>query len=268
MYMLIGCIVQARMGSTRLPGKVLMKIENNHTMIDFVINQLKFSKNINKIIVATTTLSEDDIIIDFLHKKNINHYRGSEQDVLTRFYECAKFYSLDVIIRITSDCPLIDPEIVDGLIKKFLENDCDFVSAGFPRTFPQGSADIEVFSFKTLEKVWLEAKKPSDREHVCTYIYNNPEKFKIKKAPNTTDYSDFKWSVDRDNDLKFVQEIVKRIPQRPILTNSVLNILKNEPRLIDINKNFISEEGYKKSIQKDKKLGFNDSSKSDNPLLE
>jgi spore coat polysaccharide biosynthesis protein SpsF len=265
--MLIGCIVQARMGSTRLPGKVMMKIENNDTMIDFVINQLNFSKIINKIIVATTTLSEDDKIINLLDQKKINYFRGSDQDVLTRFYECAKFYSLDVIVRITSDCPLIDPEIIDQLITKFLENDCDFVSAGFPRTFPQGSADIEVFSFQTLEKVWLEAKKPSDCEHVCTYIYNNPEKFKIKKIPNPTDHSNFKWSVDRYNDLKFVQEIVKRIPQRPILTNYILNMLKNEPQLIDINKNFIFEEGYKKSIEKDKKLGFIDSDKSINHIF-
>ena len=95
--MLIGCIVQARMGSTRLPGKVMMKIENNDTMIDFVINQLNFSKIINKIIVATTTLYEDDKIINLLDQKKINYFRGSDQDVLTRFYECAKFYSLDVI---------------------------------------------------------------------------------------------------------------------------------------------------------------------------
>ena len=265
--MLIGCIVQARMGSTRLPGKVIMKIENNDTMIDFVIHQLQFSKTLNKIIIATTTLSEDDQIINSLDQKQINFFRGSDQNVLTRFYDCAKFYSLDVIVRITSDCPLIDPQIVDQLIKKFLEGDCDFVSAGFPRTFPQGSADIEVFSFKTLEKVWLEAKKSSDREHVCTYFYNNPKKFKIKKVPNTSDYSNFKWSVDRENDLKFVKEIVKRIPQRPILTDYILNLLKNEPELIDINKNFIFEEGYKKSIKEDEKLGFKNSNKNNNNIL-
>jgi spore coat polysaccharide biosynthesis protein SpsF len=262
--MLIGCIVQARMGSTRLPGKVMMKIQNNNTMIDFVIHQLQFSKTLNKIIVATTTLSEDDKIINLLDQKKIEFFRGSEKDVLSRYYECAKSYSLDVIVRITSDCPLIDPQIVDQLIEKFLECNCDFVSAGFPRTFPQGSADIEVFSFRTLKKVWLEAKKPSDREHVCTYIYNNPEKFKIKKVPNTSDYANFKWSVDRENDLKFVKEIVKKIPQRPILTDNILDLLKNEPKLIDINKNFIFEEGYKKSIQEDKKLGFKNSDKKNN----
>ena len=264
--MLIGCIVQARMGSTRLPGKVIMKIQNNDTMIDFVINQLKFSKTVNKIIIATTTLSEDDKIINLLGQRKIEFFRGSENDVLTRYYECAKFHSLDVIVRITSDCPLIDPEIIDDLVQKFLNSDCDFISPGFPRTYPQGSADIEVFSFRTLKKVWLEAKKPSDREHVCTYIYNNPEKFKIKKVPNTSDYANFKWSVDRENDLKFVQEIVKRISHRPILTDYIINLLKNEPELIDINKNFIFEEGYRKSIEEDKKFGFTNSDKKNNIL--
>ena len=244
--MLIGCIVQARMGSTRLPGKVIMKIQNNDTMIDFVINQLKFSKTVNKIIIATTTLSEDDKIINLFGQRKIEFFRGSENDVLTRYYECAKFHSLDVIVRITSDCPLIDPEIIDDLVQKFLNSDCDFISPGFPRTYPQGSADIEVFSFQSLEKMWLEAKKPSEREHVCSYIYNNPEKFKIIRVPNTSDNSNFKWSVDRENDLKFVQEIVKRISHRPILTDYIINLLKNEPELIDINKNFIFEEGYRK----------------------
>ena len=264
--MLIGCIVQARMGSTRLPGKVIMKIQNNDTMIDFVINQLKFSKTVNKIIIATTTLSEDDKIINLLGQRKIEFFRGSENDVLTRYYECAKFHSLDVIVRITSDCPLIDPEIIDDLVQKFLNSDCDFISPGFPRTYPQGSADIEVFSFQSLEKMWLEAKKPSDREHVCTYIYNNPEKFKIIRVPNTSDNSNFKWSVDRENDLKFVQEIVKRISHRPILTDYIINLLKNEPELIDINKNFIFEEGYRKSIEEDEKFGFTNSDKKNNIL--
>ena len=258
--MLIGCIVQARMGSTRLPGKVMMKIQNNNTMIDFVIHQLQFSKTLNKIIVATTTLSEDDKIINLLDQKKIEFFRGSEKDVLSRYYECAKSYSLDVIVRITSDCPLIDPQIVDQLIEKFLECNCDFVSPGFPRTYPQGSADIEVFSFEALEKMWRESIKPSEREHVCTYIYNNPDKFNILKIPNSLNFSNLKLSIDKVEDLKFVQEIVKRIHKRPILINNVLNILKNEPELVQINKNYVLEEGYKKSIEEDQRLGFTENS--------
>ncbi len=262
--MLVGCIVQARMGSTRLPGKVMMKIQNNNTMIDFVINQLKFSKTLNKMIIATTTLPEDDKIINSLVPKEVEFFRGLEKDVLSRYYECAKFYSLDVIVRITSDCPLIDPYLLDHLVYEFVKNNYDFISPGFPRTFPQGSADIEVFSFQSLEKMWHEAKKPSEREHVCTYIYNNPEKFNIHTIPNNTDFSNLKWSVYREDDLKFVHEIVKKIHKRPILTTDILNVLKNNPELVKINKNFILEEGYKKSIREDKELGFSTKSEIKN----
>jgi len=257
---MIGCIIQARMSSSRLPGKILMKIENNDTILDFVINQLKSSKNLDAIIIATTNLPVDDQIVEFAKKRQIKCFRGSEKNVLTRYHDCAKYFSLDTIVRITSDCPLIDPSLLDYLIQKFVEGDYDFISPGFPRTFPQGSADIEVFSFQSLEKMWHEATKPSEREHVCTYIYNNPKKFNIHTIPNTLNLSNLKWSVDRKEDLKFVQEIVKKISKRPILTDDILNVLKNEPKLVQINKNYILEEGYKKSIKEDQRLGFSDNS--------
>ena len=257
---MIGCIVQARMGSTRLPNKVLMKIDDNNTILDFVINQLKSSKYLDQIIIATTNLPIDDKIINFAKKKQIKYFRGSEKDVLSRYYDCAKSFSLDSIVRITSDCPLIDPNILDNLIEKYIDSNCDFISPGFPRTYPQGSADIEVFSFEALEKMWRESKKPSEREHVCTYMYNNPDKFNILKIPNSLNFSNLKLSVDKVEDLKFVQEIVKRIHKRPILFNNVLNILKNEPELVQINKNYVLEEGYKKSIEEDQRLGFTENS--------
>ena len=257
---MIGCIIQARMGSTRLPNKIMMKIDDDNTMLDFVINQLKSSKYLDEIIIATTDLAVDDQIVDFAKKKQIKFFCGSEKDVLSRYYECAKFFSVDSVVRVTSDCPLIDPCILDSLIQKFIGSGCDFISPGFPRTYPQGSADIELFSFKSLEKMWREAKKPSEREHVCTFIYNNPEKFNIRKIPNSINFSNLKCSVDKEEDLKFVQEIVKRINMRPILIHDVLNILKNEPELVQINKNYILEEGYKKSIEEDQRLGFNKNS--------
>ncbi len=255
---MIGCIVQARMSSTRLPNKIMKKITNNETMLDFVINQLKSSKYLDEIIIATSNLSIDDEIVDFAKKKQIKYFRGSENDVLARYYECAKSFSLDSIVRVTSDCPLIDSCILDYFITKFVESNYDFVSPGFPRTFPQGSADIEIFSFQSLKKMWHDAVKPSEREHVCTYIYNNPEKFSINKISSNMNFSNLKWSVDREEDLKFVREIVKRTHRRPILIHDILNILKNEPELVQINNNYILEEGYKKSIEEDKKLGFNE----------
>jgi spore coat polysaccharide biosynthesis protein SpsF len=261
---MIGCIIQARMNSSRLPKKVLMNITKNETILDFVINQLKSSKNLDEIIIATTNLPIDNQIVEFAKKKQIKFFRGPEKDVLARYYDCAKSFSLDTIVRITSDCPLTDPIILDYLIEQFIDGNYDFISPGFPRTFPQGSADIEVFSFQSLEKMSHEAIKPSEREHVCTYIYNNPEKFHIHTIPNPLNFSNLKWSIDRKNDLKFVQEIVKRISKRPIITNDILNLLKNEPELIQINKNSILEEGYKKSIQEDQKLGFSKNSNTKN----
>ena len=125
---MIGCIVQARMSSTRLPNKVLMKIDNNNTILDFVINQLKSSKYLDEIIIATTNLPIDDKIINFAKKKQIKYFRGSEKDVLSRYYDCANFFSLDSIVRVTSDCPLIDPNILDNLIEKYVDSNCDFIS--------------------------------------------------------------------------------------------------------------------------------------------
>jgi len=266
---MIGCIVQARMGSSRLPNKVLMKIMNNDTMLDFVINQLRSSNHLDEIIIATTDLSTDDKIVEHIKKKQVKFFRGSEKDVLSRYYDCAKYFSLDIIVRITADCPLTDPQILDYLLQKFIDGNYDFISPGFPRSFPQGSADIEIFSFNALEKMKNEAKKPSEREHVCTYIYNHPEKFKIHTIPNNLNFSNLKWSVDREPDLKFVQEVVKKIPKRPILTDDILNLLKNNPELVQINKNSILEEGYKKSIKEDQKLGFtNDSDLKNYKILD
>ncbi|AFS80019.1 acylneuraminate cytidylyltransferase [Candidatus Nitrosopumilus koreensis AR1] len=253
---MIGCIIQARMGSTRLPGKVLMNLDNEHNLLHFILKQIGYSKSIDEIIIATTTLPEDKQIVSFCKQMNVKYFCGSINDVLSRYFECAKNFSLDIVVRITSDCPLIDPNIIDSLIKIFVDNEYDYVSTHLPRTFPQGSADIEVFSFETLKHVHEKALKPSEREHVTPFIYNNPDKFSIYNYEHETDFSKLKWSVDKKNDLHFVQEIVKRINERPILTADILDVLKKEPELKKINKDHILNEGYKKSLEEDKKLGF------------
>ena len=169
---MIGCIVQARMGSSRLPGKVLKKIQNR-TILDYVISQIKFSKKINKIVIATTTNENDKIIVDFCIEKNILYFRGNEKDVLDRYYECAKKFNFQKIVRITSDNPLIEPQIIDKCIEKYEKSNCDYLSTEHPPTFPQGYA-VEIFSFEVLENAWKNARKPSEREHVTPYFYNNP----------------------------------------------------------------------------------------------
>jgi len=232
----IGCIIQARTGSSRLPNKVLKKLDTKNPQLFFVINQLQNCKLIGKIVVATTTLTEDDAIVDFLKESNIEYFRGSSENVLERYYKCAKNYSFDIIIRITADNPLIDPTIVDLAIEKFIPNSFDYLTNARKRTFPFGT-EVEIFTFSALEKAYKNATKAFELEHVTPYFYTNPEQFKIYDLINPEDLSSFRWTVDRINDLNLVKILISKIQKRPILINDILQVLKNEPELIEINKN-------------------------------
>ena len=167
--MVTGCIIQARLGSTRLPGKVLMNIDDNNPLLYYVVKQLQYSKLLDNIIIATTTLEEDNKIVEFSHKIGIDCFRGSSKDVLDRYYQCAREFSLSTIVRITADNPFIDPTIVDKIIEKFNSDSYDYVTNHIPRTFPQGT-ETEVFSFKALKIAWDSAQKSSEREHVTSYF--------------------------------------------------------------------------------------------------
>ena len=245
------CIIQARMGSSRLPGKVMMNVDGKNTLLHYIIQQLKFSKLANNIIIATTTSEKDDCIVDFATKMNLKYFRGEVDNVLDRYYQCAKNFSISTIVRISADDPLIDPTIVDRVIEKFYSNSYDYVSNTNPRTFPQGN-EIEVFSFETLEFVWKNAKKISEKEHVTPYIYNNKEKFRMANVENSKNLSSLRWTVDTQNDLDFVRLIISKIQKTPTLMADIQDILSKEPHLLDINKDHIIDEGYKKSISKDK----------------
>lgn len=252
---MIGCIVQARIGSTRFPGKILKSVDNNETVLSFGIKQLKSSKYIDEIVVATTTLPEDDIVIDYVEKLNVKSFRGSSKNVLDRYYQCAKKFSFPTIVRITSDCPLIDPKIVDKVISYYLENEdrIDYVSNVHPvTTFPDGT-DVEVFSFKALEQAWSEAKMPSEREHVTPYIYNS-NKFRLGTFDNSKNLSNFRWTVDHDVDLELICELVHMIPNRPILMENILDLFSNKPDLQKINQGISNKEGYLISLKEDEKF--------------
>lgn len=244
---MIGCIVQARMGSSRYPKKVMLKI-NQKPILDFVINQISYSKKIQKLIIATTIKKIDDVIVDYAKKNNILFFQGSEDDVLDRYYQCAKKFKLSIIVRITSDNPVVDPNIIDLAITKFTNGNYDYVSTEHPPTFPQGYA-VEVFSFNTLKKVWQNATKPSEREHVTPYIYNNPKKFKLYNLTNKKNLSHIRCTLDRKNDFLFLKKIILSINKSPILLKDVLDVVKKYPTLIDINKNNIPNEGYLKSLE-------------------
>ena len=197
---MIGCIIQARVNSTRVPKKILQNLDKEDSVLEYVINQVKNSKKINQIIIATTSLKDDDIVIDISEKNGCNVFRGSEDDVLDRYFQCARKFELDVIVRVTSDCPLIDPQIIDQVIEEFESGNFDYVTNTFPRTFPKG-LDVEIFSRETLDKMWKNAELPSEREHVTQFIFNNNE-FRIGNVKNDVDLSDMRWTLDEKEDLE------------------------------------------------------------------
>ena len=249
---MIGCIIQARMGSTRLPGKVMKKLDE-HTVLYYVLKQIENSKLIDKIVIATTTLEEDDIIVNFAKKMNIDYFRGSAYDVLDRYYQCAKLFLFSIIVRITSDAPLIDPIITDQVIEQYNPVKYDYVCNTQPRTFPQGT-ETEVFSFSALEKIWKKSKLPSEREHVTPYFYTHSDDFRIFNVKNSQNVSNLRWCIDTQNDLDVVKFLVNNIKKRPILTSDILKFLEKEPDILSLNEDHVINEGYFKSLKKDEEF--------------
>ena len=225
-------VIQARMGSTRLPGKIFKKI-NGITVLDCLFEQLKYSHNLKRKIIATTLNIEDDKILEFGKIKNIDVFRGSSLDVLDRFYQCAKKNNLKNIIRITSDCPLIDPYVIDEVIVKYELNNYDYVSNFFKTRCPSG-LEVEIFSIECLENVWINAKD-YDREHVTSYIYKNPDKFKIGYIEGKRSFNDLHLSVDTLKDLDFIKKIYQRCSSKPITFNQILQIISSNPSILNYN---------------------------------
>jgi spore coat polysaccharide biosynthesis protein SpsF len=253
---MIGCIIQARMSSTRLPGKVMKKVDNENTILDCVINQLQSSKEIKNLVIATTEQKEDDVIVEFLQKRKVKYFRGSKQDVLDRYYQCAKKFGFSEIIRITSDNPLIDCEIADMVVKHFKSNNYDYITTDLPlntfhRTYPSGYS-VEVFTFSALENAWKNAKLLSEREHVTPYFYKNKEIFRQTSIKNSEDLSRFRCTVDTKYDLELIQKIYLNIKKRPILLSDVIKLFKANPELIKINAH-VKADGYLRSLKEDKK---------------
>lgn len=244
-------IIQARMGSERLPGKVLKEVEKK-PLLWHVFNRTKASKYIENVIIATSLNTKDDAIEKFAVENNIIVFRGSENDCLDRYYQAAKKDKAKLIVRITADCPLICPEIIDKVIAEYLNGKYDYVSNTLLYTYPDG-CDVEVFSFEALEKAWKECKDPVDREHVTPYIRNSG-KFKIKNVENEypVNPKEYKWSVDRIEDLKFVREVYKYLyKDGKIFTyKEIMNLLKQHPELKQINSKAVMNEGYYRSFLK------------------
>jgi spore coat polysaccharide biosynthesis protein SpsF len=248
----ITAIIQARTGSTRLPGKTLMTIQGR-SLLGHLVTRVKATKNINDIIIATTTNRQDDDIVRFATGERLKLYRGSEEDVLDRFYQAATEYRVGTIVRITPDCPMLDPAITDLVISHYLKGSYDYVSNAIRPTYPDG-LDTEVFSFQTLEKAWQNAKLPSEREHVTAYIVKRPKIFRLFNVSNDgEDLSWMRWTVDTEQDLQFVKRIFAElyVPGKIFYMEDVVTLLQKNPDLLKINQGISRNEGYRLSLSRD-----------------
>jgi spore coat polysaccharide biosynthesis protein SpsF len=231
-------IIQARMTSSRLPGKVMREIAG-YPMIYHVIHRVGLSTLIDEVVVATTTNTQDDEIAQFCQENNISCFRGHPYDVLDRFYQTALAYQADIIVRITADCPIMDSALIDELVTNFLGSEVDFAANRLPppwkRSYPIG-LDIEIVSFQNLEKAWEEATSTFEREHVMPYFYDEPCRFKILVKHHDPDYGARRLTVDTPQDLEFVREIYEHFsPQINFSWLEVMELLNNQPELEEIN---------------------------------
>lgn len=260
---MIIAIIQARMGSTRFPGKV-MKDLCGKPVLWHVVNRVSYAKLINQFVVATTTNKEDDVIAEFCKSKKINVFRGSSEDVLSRYCNCAKSICGEggghYIVRITADCPLIDPVEIDKVIQLAIDRHLDYASNTHPITYPDG-LDTEIFTVKALSDAHQNAKLPSEREHVTPYIINNPctRQGNIVCPKDFSNLPQMRWTLDYETDYTFIKAIYQELYRKEngkgcFLMDDILQLLKEKPELMGINSHIPANEGYTKSLEEDKKF--------------
>lgn len=233
-------IIQARMGSTRLPGKVMKQLCGK-TVLAHVVSRVQACPLVDEVVVATTTLPADDVIVDEAEKCGAKWFRGSEENVLERYYLAAKEYQADVVVRVTSDCPLFDPEVLSEMLDYFKTEtsqglNIDYLSNCMNRSYPRG-LDAEVFTFNTLAKAYKEANKPYEQEHVTPYIYEHPEIFSLHGQTWDEDFSHYRWTLDTEDDWKLICEIYSALYKEGEIftTNEALTLLEARSDLAKIN---------------------------------
>jgi len=231
--------IEARMKSSRLPGKVLMQAINGMSMLEFMIHRVKKSQLIDQIIVATTINSKDDPILKVCKKLSINYYRGSEDDVLLRVLNAHKSVNSKIIVELTGDCPLIDPKMIDQTIDIYLNNNFDYVSNSHIRSFPVG-VDVQVFSFDILKEISSKTKEPYDRENVSSYIYRSGEySLKAIIADKELFWPELRITLDDKGDYYLIKKIIERFyPNRKFefSLKDIVNYLKKNMKLLELNK--------------------------------
>lgn len=249
---MVVAILQARMSSSRLPGKVLSSILGQ-PMIERQIERIRQCQSLDRVIVATTEDPSDDVLADFCAGRGIPVFRGSLPDVLDRFYQASKEQNAEYVVRLTGDCPLADPAVIDSVVACCREGGFDYVNNCDPPTFPDG-LDVEVIRYQVLVQVWQQAHLPSHREHVTLFIRQNPERFKIGKYQNTSDLSGLRWTVDEVDDLELIRTIYAALyPDNPQFRMAdVLTLLDQDTSLKTLNAHFQRDDGLIKSMIADR----------------
>ncbi|GIW07980.1 MAG: hypothetical protein KatS3mg060_2785 [Dehalococcoidia bacterium] len=241
-------LIQARTSSSRLPGKVLADI-GGRPMILRVVERVRATPSVDRTVVVTSDRPDDDALAALLANSDVPCFRGSLDDVLDRFYRAARHFGGDTIVRITGDCPLVDPIVVERVLRAHRASGADYTTNTLRYTFPDG-LDVEVFSFAALELAHTEATKPSEREHVTPYLRNG-DRFRVHNVEHVVDLSGrrLQWSVDTPDDLEFVRAVYARLADQPAFGMSdVLALLEREPLLLTIQREKIPNEGYYRSL--------------------
>ncbi|WP_413432509.1 cytidylyltransferase domain-containing protein [Crateriforma spongiae] len=229
------CIIQARVGSSRLPGKTLRKL-GDRTVLARVLTRVGMSKAIDRIVVATTDDPADDAIRDEALRCGVDCFRGDEFDVLARYHGAAVTFGAQHVVRVTSDCPLIDASLIDRMVEHYLKaaGRIDYLSNGLVRTFPHG-LDTEIFSAAHLAIAFHEATDVAEREHVTPFLYRNPDRFRLENFAQGSDQSQHRWTLDEPDDLRFFEAVVDYLPDPRVSTTEVLALLEQHPELARIN---------------------------------
>ena len=254
----VAVVVQARMASTRLPGKML-ELVGGKPMLQWTLERALQIRGVGAVLLATTSAAEDIPLIDMAKQMDILAFAGSQDDVLDRYYQAAKSVQADVIVRLTGDCPLIDPEVCNEVLSKFFAESVDYASNVHPPTFPDG-LDTEVFTFGALEIAWHEAKFSTYREHVTQYFPRNPERFRQTNLTSTNDLSKLRWTVDEMKDLEFVIAVFDGLSKREMTDFNYEDVLRiiDEDGIEDASKIIQRNEGLSKSLKDDGLLPSNE----------
>jgi spore coat polysaccharide biosynthesis protein SpsF len=226
-------IIQARMSSTRLPGKVLLPIAGK-TMLERVTTRVARTRGVGEVVVATTTEPIDDLIVAECRRLSIRFYRGSELDVLDRYHGAARAHAADVVIRVTSDCPLVDPKEIERILESFRTASADYASNAITTGYLRG-LDAEVMTMDSLDRAWREAPPGYHRVHVTPYLYQNPQLFRVLPVPFDRDLSGYRWTVDTEEDLEMVRALFADLPNDDFGWQEALCVVERRPMLASIN---------------------------------